>query len=182
MSLLALRTAIVNGLAAQLGASVRSVEAIAGRIDDAELKRMLANAPAAFVAVLGVPEADRNRSGQYELTATVVVFLATASRPGSPRDAAALTLATALLQIVPTNAWGLADANEPQGIRAENLYSTALDKQGLALWAVTWRQEICVGGLDPATLVDFKTFHADWAVGATPDTPEPADELTGLDQ
>jgi len=178
MNLLDYRSAVKDGLTAGLP-SLRAVEAFGGRVDSRELQRMLAAAPAAHVAVLGVNPATQLRGGAVALSVDTAVFLTTASRPGTPRDAAALTLLDALLRLIPESDWGLdSDVQPPTGIRAQNLYGAEIDKKGLALWAVTWRQQIFVGGTDEALLDAFVTFHADYDMGDTVNTPEPSDDVS----
>lgn len=180
MTLKEYRDAVVAELKAKL-TGLRKVDSHGGRIDLAELRRFAAAAPAVFVAVLGVADAERTSTGEFVLTASVAAFLVTIDKPGQPRDAAGLTLATAILQVVPGNDWGLEEVGLPESIRAENLYTSAMDKAGVTLWGVTWRQKFYAGALTPAVLDDLKTFHADWDVGETANTPEPSDDVTGLD-
>ncbi|MNH37449.1 hypothetical protein D3C79_983560 [compost metagenome] len=54
-------------------------------------------------------------------------------------------------------------------MRADNLYTTAIDKLGLAIWSVTWRQDWPLDDpIDEATLDDFLRFNfkAELADGA----------------
>ncbi len=181
MTLHDLRTAIIAALAAGFPAGT-AVDEYGGRLTPEEIKRIAAQAPAVKVAILGVDEAKDTPSGRVEVTAVCGAFLITKSKPGSPRDAAALILVSGALALIPGNLWGLEDTQIPQAVRAQNLFSGELDKTAVALWGITWRQEISVGGIDEATLDDFITFHATWDM-APPDAQTDAeDNLTDLDQ
>lgn len=57
----------------------------------------------------------------------------------------------------------------PDGVRSDNLYTTAIDKIGLGIWGVTWRQDWPLDDpIDEATLDDFLrcNFKAELADGA----------------
>ena len=60
-------------------------------------------------------------------------------------------------------------SSAPESVRADNLYTTAIDKLGLAIWSVTWRQDWPLDEpIDEATLDDFLRFNfkAELADGA----------------
>ncbi|WP_434361057.1 hypothetical protein NF212_21885 [Parasalinivibrio latis] len=47
--------------------------------------------------------------------------------------------------MVPNNRWGMAALCGATDVAAENLFSGRIDKQGVAMWAVTWSQSIRIG-------------------------------------
>jgi hypothetical protein len=154
MSVLTLREAVVTGLRASLprlaGKTVK-VEAHAGRFDAAELRRISAQAPAVFVAVLGL--ADLSEScGEVSATCQLLAIVVCKDAPGLPRDLAALGMMEALAKIVPGNGWNDAAEKAPEDIRCDNLFSATLDQAGVAMWGVAWRQRATVaktGVTDP---------------------------------
>lgn len=146
MSVLALRAAVVAGLGASLptlaGKTVK-VESHAGRFDVAELKRISAQAPAMFVAVLGL--ADLTEScGEVSATCQILAIVVCKDAPSLPRDLAALGMMEALAKIVPGNEWNGAAEKAPEDIRCDNLFSATLDQAGVAMWGVAWRQRATV--------------------------------------
>lgn len=184
MSLLTLRQAIVDDLTANLPA-LKTCEGHGGRFDANEVKRVAAKAPALFVACLGVSDTDEAPDG---IAGTVQwgAFVVARDTGASGRDEGGLAILQALLLHLPGNRWGLDQAEgRPQAIRAQNLYSATVDKMGVAMWAVSWRQRMVIGAeLDPATLDVFATFDAVYDLDQPTGSGEPEanDHLTGLDQ
>jgi len=56
---------------------------------------------------------------------------------------------------------GTGAAKAPEAVSMQNLYAIKTDKKGVAIWAVTWRQDWPLDDpIDPATLDDF--LHFNW--------------------
>jgi len=176
MSLLAFRDAVVNGIKAALP-DVKSIEPHGGRFDEKELRTFGAAAPAVRVALLELTGVE-GLQGATAMKIRCAAFVATRSTPALPRDKAALAIVTTLAATIPDNDWGLNNTQNPQAVRAANLYSGGVDSAGIALWAVTWDQQINLVETDPATLDVFQTFRTEYDIGQTPDTEKPADEIT----
>lgn len=176
MSILALRTAIVDAIDTGIPA-LRTCQAHGGRFDVEELRRWAIQAPAVVVACLGSKDVN-TYSGQVVGRLQFVAYVITAGTSAAPRSEAILTLAESVAALAANNAWAYADAQAPAEIRIDNLYSGTLDKQGVALWAVTWTQRVDLEVFDSSTLDDFDTLYTDY------DTA-PADgtlEMQGLAQ
>lgn len=183
MSLFTLRQAIVDDLQANLP-TLKTCEGHGGRFDATEIKRVATRAPALYIACLGVSGADEGPDG---ITGTLQwgAFIVTRDSAAAPRDEAGLAILQALLLRLPGNRWGLDQAEtRPEAVQARNLYSATVDKLGVAMWAVSWRQRMVIGAeLDPATLDVFATFDAIHDLDTGQDgEPEANDHLTGLDQ
>jgi hypothetical protein len=178
MSLTAYRAAVVAGLKTLGGEAplFRSVEPHGGRFDLEELKRFGALAPAARVAVLALRPAQELSSGRLLVTVRCATFVATRDLPALPRDVAALALVDAVLLAIEGNFWGDAAARRPAGLGAENLFGTTQDRTGVALWAVTWEQQVLLGGLDAETLDALELIAQTWPVGGE-HTPNPEDNV-----
>jgi hypothetical protein len=69
--------------------------------------------------------------------------------------------------------WGRDDLDDPVEVRADNLYSGALDNRLIALWAVTWRQTWTPETIDLTTLGDLLRVVVDYDVD-TSEESEPA--------
>jgi hypothetical protein len=182
MSLDALRTAITAVIDTATPEAVTCAPH-GGRFDVAELRRISAKAPAIFIAVLGFNDLAES-SGSYEATISWAAFVVTRDKAGVLRDIAALNLVNALALIVPGNTWGLEAAiGTPDGVRSDNLFSATVDKAGVAMWAISWRQRMQLGqaitDAELATLDLFETFDARYPV--EDDAPE-AEDLVSLPQ
>ena len=162
MSLQGVRASIVDRLQSALGGAARA-KAHGGRFSLAELKRHAVQGPAVLVACLGVVKLTPAAAGVEALCAWGA-FVVCADKPLLPRDAAALGLVSAMLPLVPGQTWERDDVDQPRQVRADNLYTSELDKEGVALWALTWQQEITLGQVDPATLDAFLTAHVDYDI------------------
>lgn len=187
MSVLTLRESVVAVLKASLpklaGKTVK-VEPHAGRFDAAELKRISAQAPAVFVAVLGL--ADLSEScGEVNATCQILAIVVCKDASALPRDLAALGMMEALAKIVPGNDWNGAAEKAPEDIRCDNLFSATLDQAGVAMWGVAWRQRATVaktgvsgseGGLDWFLHYHMDTELAKGAPVAVDDVTLPSGE------
>jgi hypothetical protein len=95
-------------------------------------------------------------------------FIVTRDTPAATRDVAALDYAEAVMRTVRLNRWGLDNAQKPERLAADNLFSGQLDRQGIALWAVSWQQGVALRHTDVATLADFTLYTATHNVGDGP--------------
>jgi len=183
MSLCDLRDAVVTDLRRILP-QLRTCETHGGRFDAAELRRLAPRTPAALVTTLALDDLRREH-GEYKSEVTFAVFVLTTDRPGLPRDEAALAVVDALARTIPDNRWSMAESETvPDRLRAENLYSGGLDKSGVALWAVSWRQRMVLGqelsAEDVAALDRFALCDINHAPG--PDGSPVAEDLVRLPQ
>ncbi|AMK09648.1 phage protein Gp37 [Pseudodesulfovibrio indicus] len=168
MSLDTLRTAVADTLKTALPASV-SVESHGGRFDQAELRRIMAKAPAVFVATLGFSDLKYDH-GDFQATISWGAFVVTRDAPKVSRDQGASVLVNALAMTIPENTWSLDNecVNTPQAVRGDNLFSATVDKLGVAMWAITWRQTMLLGKAlsdeDLAALDLFETLYTQFPV------------------
>lgn len=161
MSLLSYREAIVADIKAAIP-TLRTVETHRGRFDSAaEIKRYGLAAPAVLIAITAGDPAPI-ASGTLRIDAGVALYVITRDQPQLARDAGALAIVEALLRHAQDNLWRDAALAAPKNFRAANLYAGAIDKLGVALWAVTFDQAVEIEPtLDPATLAAFEIFHQD---------------------
>lgn len=174
------RQAIVTAVKAHLGGHV-TVEAHGGRFDRLELARYSKRAPAVLIAAMSMPRVEERPRSRPQVQ--FAAFVVCRDAPSAPRDAQALTLAEALVRLVPRNQWGREDAESPANISAENLYSGEIDKLGIAMWAVSWRQTIALKPLrDISELGDFAIYSATHEIGDGPDTESHLELPTGNEE
>lgn len=172
LSPMVLRTAIVAELKAKMP-HVRSIEAHGGTFTEDELKRHAVNAPALRVAILGHGRAQNQNSGEWQIPVhvAVVVLAKDEAKEGHgriDRDEAASALATAVSLVVAGNRFDLSGVSRPSDVQAKNEYSGPIDKVGLALWQVTWTQDITLGETVEEAVAALSEL---WINGAPFDAP-----------
>jgi len=155
MGLIAMREAIVAKIGTELP-ELRVVEPHGGRFDLQELRRVSTLSPGAFVACLQVADADDSTGDASGDVLWAVFVTVSASRRDAPRDLVAMALAQGILALLPGQRWGREDAETiPRQIRADNLFSSEIDKHGVAMWAVSWRQRCVLKPGEASDLPDF---------------------------
>lgn len=159
------RTQIADFIKAQLP-SLKTCESHGGRFDLEELRRWGKKAPAVLVAIT---DAGNPMMGQaIESQVTYVLFVITRDSAAVQRDAAAINLVQGILTMLPGQVWPPAEEEaenpfvaEPERVSAQNFFSTALDAEGVAMWAISFRQTVSLGdaaGSDLSALDDFIRF------------------------
>lgn len=145
---------------------LRAVETLPGDWDDETLRRLLRAVPGAYVAFSGGPMLTTVNTG-VTISATWVVYAVTghasgeaARRRGDSRQVGGYEVVQRLVGRL--HMW---EPDPEQGplvtSSIENLYTGSLDKQGIAVYAVTFKQELNLHVIaDPAELADFETFDA----------------------
>ena len=126
-----------------------------GRFDLPEVKRFALQAPAVLVSCLATLSVTDRGDQSVNADRSWAAFVLTRSSPGLPRGEAARNLVDALELLILrgiveedpitgeqrlANRWGLTGVGPAEQLRSQNLYSGTIDKQGAALWVVTWRQ------------------------------------------
>jgi hypothetical protein len=93
-----------------------------------------------------------------------VVYLVTGGTSIEKRDAGAMVLAEEVARQVTKNTWAHEDTRAPTEIEAINQYSGELDKIGVALWSVSWKQTTKLTDAEAieATLDDFESLYTDF--------------------
>lgn len=173
--LVSAREAIVAAIEANVP-SLRTCESHGGRFDRGELQRIGRKAPAVFVAALSVPGLEE-MGGAVPANLRWGAYVITRDTPQAGRDVAVLDYTEALLRLVRDNRWGLDGAQKPTKVSADNLFSGKLDSSGIAMWAVTWDQQLHLTPKPISELADFELYHATHEVGGT-DTQNAIDEVT----
>lgn len=185
MSLASCRSAIAAVLTEKL--PTVHVSEHGGPFNLEELDRVAKKLPAAVVVCLNA------RGGDYgsvlTLDAQWAVFCVVKNETGeglkNKRDVAGLLLAEAVASVVMRDRWNVDVLDEegqlvpkPQAsgvaknLDINNLFSGAIDKRGVALLAVRWRQQVDLIGPEVVNTLDaFETFFGTYDVGETATTP-----------
>lgn len=140
--------AVVAGMPALLaeagfGDGVR-VQRHGGRLTLSDIQRLGAIAPVVLVVGLGKRRiVAKDRTGRH-YEAVLAVYAVAKDTEGVSGTAWAARLADAISDRLPGRNWGLDDVEgaPANSIQAVNGYSGEIDSIGLALWAVTWTQEV----------------------------------------
>ena len=128
-----------------------------GRFDLPEVKRFALQAPAVLVSCLATLSVTDRGDQSVDADRSWAAFVLTRSTPGLTRGEAARNLVDALELLILrgiveededpitgqqqlANRWGLTGVGPAEQVRSQNLYGGTIDKQGVALWVVTWRQ------------------------------------------
>ena len=89
-----------------------------------------------------------------------------------------MLLAAVIADRASGNVWGRDDLDSPTALRADNLYSGVVEKRGVAIWAVTWRQKWTPEPLPPGEFDDLLRVVATWDLDAQQDgEPSPTDTI-----
>lgn len=168
MSLATILDSIVGVLVAEMP-ELKTVELAGGRVDLAEMQRRSAQLPGAFVCLTATRKGHWQQGKFYTRAFFLVVLAATSRREGQPvpQDRAhgiARLLTRGLTTIAAAGDWGDAEVySAPEEVASMNPYSAPADKANLALWGITWEQDIAVvGDPDAAELPPLTSIHTDY--------------------
>lgn len=148
--LLAAMPGLIAGKIGAMLPGLRTTEGIVGRIDLAEINRRGIASPAVLVSWYG-GKLERTSAGpQHFHRIDMSAFVITKDGLGLDRHEAAATIIQALLQHLPDHCWNEPGLGQVSDVAAHSLITTEIQKGGVALWAVTWRQEVAFTGVpDP---------------------------------
>lgn len=138
---------LLNSIKTQLETQfpkLKTCEIHDGRFDVSELKRVATKTPAMHVSVLTVPKVNDEATEQVNGMLSLVIYVITSDQHQLSKGESARNLVEALLQSVSHQRWGEIGVGKAEGIAAQNLYNSTVNK-GIALWAVTWKQDITLG-------------------------------------
>lgn len=180
---------IVDDIAAHLKAELtelKTSELAGGKIDLVEMRRRAVHLPAAFVACVRT-RGGSSKYGKFSTRGIFLVVLVVESGPGgqaTPQDHAhaVLQLLTRALKVIgDAKTWGNDEVvSTPDKIDSDNPYNKKADENGVALWVITWEQDLELAA-DPAPdeLDDLEKILATWELqdGTTPAT-DATDEIT----
>jgi len=176
------QTAIATTIAAQVPTA--NVDTHGGEYTWEAISRYAANDPCIMISLAGAKVEQGTFPSQMTAHVSVAVSVITQTRAGAAggRHTRGLRYTTELLRVVNQfgQYWGLPASNKclqvPKGLRAENLYSSKLDSNDIAMWGVTWKQMVDLID-DTAIPIDFELFHADYDLAPTDGEYEASDDV-----
>lgn len=165
---IALRSAIVADLEASI-TDAKAVEPYGGKLNLGEINRVTTRAPAILVALVNGGSSDERANNELQVEMLISAFVIAEDKHGRDRDEVALSIAEHVLARVAEWAWrGTARSTAPADAKFESLYTGDLDRHGVALLAVTWKQSLPIG---------TDRFEAERVAAELPDHADP-DGLT----
>ena len=178
---------IVDDMAAVIGSSLAEIKMsllVGGRITIEEIRRREVKLPAAFTTCLGTRD-GRLVGGKFRTRGLFIVVLAVESRAEvqllkQDRARGINRLAgRALTTIAKAGAWGNAEVEgPPQNIASTNPYTGKADANNVALWGITWEQDLALAEEPgPALLDDFLTMPTDYQAAVDTGPPIDASDL-----
>ena len=121
------------------------VSAYQGRFNVDELKRVNLKLPALQVAILGSQKIEVIETEERDIHLQLAAFIITHDQKRLKREEAVLAIVERLALLIPYQRWNDAHALPATTVQIENLFSSQMDKQGVALWAVSWAQSLRLG-------------------------------------
>lgn len=144
-ALVALRSAIVADLEASIQ-DAHEVKPYGGRLNLGEIKRLTTRPKTILVAIVNGGGSDPLPDNQLRVEMLLTAFILAEDERGADRDMVALSLAEQVIARVALWPWaGIAKARRPEDVKFESLYSGDIDRRGVALLAVTWKQSLPIG-------------------------------------
>lgn len=127
---------------------IKDIDTHSGRFDDEDITRLIMTAPALRIAYLGSPRAEERLEGRLRPNAKFGCFVVTRDSVQSKRDAQAINIGEALMVLFDRYAPlkdGKSLAQPAENVRHDILYTSAVDKKGVLLTAVSWDVRITIG-------------------------------------
>lgn len=141
---------------------LRTCKAQAGRFTLEALRQRGLAAPAVLVAVTRLVQSQTYAGPMPSFDVELSAFVVTKDGMGLPRDAAAMAISQALLQLIPNRTWSLVGVGEAERVTALPLITAAQDKIAASLWAVTWRQPISFDPLPTSAPLPIELYVAQY--------------------
>lgn len=183
MSLDTILDSIAGELKAELS-ELKTSELVGGRVDIEEMRRRSTQLPAAFVCCTATRKGTA-QYGKFHCRGFFLVVLVVQSRAeGQPvkqdrAHAIARMVSRALKVIGEAGDWGDNEVvSNPEDISSMNPYSKAADVHGIALWGITWEQDLELkGDPPPADLPDLTSIHTDWKMEESAQPEDAEDDI-----
>ncbi|WP_163833287.1 phage protein Gp37 [Spartinivicinus ruber] len=119
---------------------LKDVSTHAGRFDLGEVKRVANHTPTVKVALMEARDFKPVETEQRDVSLRLAAFVMVSDSRKLPKDEAAINIIEALSLLIAEQRWGMDGVLAANGIKASNLYSSQTDRQGLAIWGITWDQ------------------------------------------
>ncbi|MCA8880388.1 MAG: hypothetical protein KDA73_10640 [Rhodobacteraceae bacterium] len=156
-------SAFADAVAVRIGRDLpklRSCEAIAGELDEAELSRVGLAAPAVLVAVLGARQAAEPAYPLAEYRLAVAAFAVTRNAGALAGMTAGLAISQHLMTILPEADFGLPDCGPARSVAWRSLVTKETRKLGVHLSVVSWEQPVVLRAASGPVLVPPEVYYS----------------------
>lgn len=163
---------------------LKTSEQIGGRFTLAEAKRRTYDLPAAFVTLTGTRE-GKLLNNKLSCRGYFTLVLATDSGPENGVEAQDRTrvihrlLGRAMTIIASAKNWGNDEVDgRPDVIAAANAYRVEADRNDLAMYGITWEQDLLLLPAQPLSLDDLLLISADYQIEGSNPEIDAHDDIT----
>lgn len=167
---------LLAGIATALRADARltgvNVSVHGGKFTDVELKAYGAKSPHVVLAMLRASIASRGAAPVATVSMVAVVLESDRAGAGGDRHTRALALTDATLRALNRISLTVPDTTFPKDLHADNLFSPAWDRAGLAAWAIPWVMDVKLA--EVVTWDSFATLNTQYDI-----TPRDNDAALG---
>lgn len=152
---------------------LKSFEVFGGKVGLDQMQDLTRNLPAGFVACLGTRNGELV-TNTYQCTGLFHMTLAVDSKVGLDLEKARAILALvskAMIKLALAKDFGNDEIDSrPMNIASMNPYTQALYNNNLALWGITWEQNLRLSDPGATPLDDFLVAEVDYQI--VPSNPE----------
>lgn len=183
MSLETLLDDMVAKLATDLP-ELAACELTGGLVNLTEMRRRSTAFPGAYLTCTATKD-GRVQSGKLFCRGYFLLVLAVDSRvegKPTPQDRAhaiVRLLGRALHKVAAAGNWGNDQVvSKPEKVSSSNPYNAEIDRNNLALWGITWEQDLeLVFDAEPAVLPDLTSIHTDYQMTESTNDVDADDEI-----
>lgn len=178
---------ILDDIASYMKANMSELELceqVGGKFGYDEVKRRSIKLPAAFVTLTGTREGKilNNKLSCRGYFTMVLVASSKAENGIKPQDRTRVIhqlLGRAMTIIAGAKNWGNEEVDgRPDVIAAANAYRVEADKNNIALYGITWEQDLLLLPADPLTLDDLLLISTDYQIEGSNPEVDAHDDIT----
>lgn len=159
-----------------------SIDGFAGAFTKNDLSVISQKTPAVRVAITGFSKISRHTDGRWKLPVHVAAVAiskdSVAQGAKIDRAVAAMLVANAVTLAVAGYRFGFSGVFAPENIEGRNEYSEDFYSAGLALWQVTWTQDVLLGATLDEAIGALSQLFINQVLFADPSPVEGADPMT----
>ena len=180
---------ILDDIASYMKANMTELqvcEQVGGKFSYDEVRRQSIKTPAAFVTITGTRE-GKILNNKLSCLAYFTLVLVVSSKPAQvgpnalPQDRTRVLhrlLGRAMTVIAGAKNWGNGEVDgRPDVIAAANAYRVEADKNNIALYGITWEQDLLLLPSQPLTLDDLLLVSADYQIEGSNPEVDAEDEI-----
>ena len=134
MSINTILTALCADLKSQL--KIKICTPHAGQFNQKELNRLQVKTPAAYITCTAVADCQFSQTDTRPIALDCICFIVTGGRDRDERAGEAISLTEKAIIRLTSSGFIETGLGKSKNVKAQNLYSSALDKTGCTIWAI----------------------------------------------